>query len=239
MTDVNEIFTPQQLLLPIQGNDEFTLDTFCFNQNQLLKQSIDFNTASQQSQFYYIHSPHRRGKTHLLKGYCHQFMANSNTCCYLSFNDIKIYPTDILDNLEQQSLICLDDLDAISHSIEWQKAIFDLYNRIREKGNAICMMTSKYSPNGLNLLLPDLQSRLSWGEVHQLNALNDVDKRWAIKQRCQHWGIQISDETIQFLMHRTSREIAKLIDRLRQLEQLSLSEKRDITIPFIKKYLSQ
>ena len=49
-------------------------------------------------------------------------------------------------------------------------AIFDLYNRILESGKTRLLITGDRPPRQLNLGLPDLASRLDWGQISQIAA---------------------------------------------------------------------
>src|SRR5437016_4141019 len=76
---------------------------------------------------------------------------------------------------ESLSLICIDDLHVIANIPEWEEAVFHLYNRIYDTGGRIIIAANDL-PKSINLGLPDLVSRLSWGIVYQLNPLSDQDK---------------------------------------------------------------
>lgn len=55
-------------------------------------------------------------------------------------------------------------------------AIFNLYNRITESGKTRLLITGDRPPRQLNLGLPDLASRLDWGQIYKLQPLSDEDK---------------------------------------------------------------
>ncbi len=58
----------------------------------------------------------------------------------------------------------------------WEMAIFNLYNRILESGKTRLLITGDRPPRQLNLGLPDLASRLDWGQIYKLQPLSDEDK---------------------------------------------------------------
>lgn len=61
------------------------------------------------------------------------------TCFNLcSSEQVRIFFSEVLENLELQELVCLDDLQAVIGNLEWEIAIFDLINRIREVKNVCC-----------------------------------------------------------------------------------------------------
>ena len=81
--------------------------------------------------------------------------------------------------LENIDLVCLDDIQLIAGNKEWQQAVFDLYNRMIEQ-NKCLIITGDQSVAKLNISLPDLVSRLSWGLTEQLKPLTDKEKVFRI-----------------------------------------------------------
>ncbi|VEI48744.1 DNA replication initiation factor [Actinobacillus equuli] len=90
----------------------------------------------------------------------------------------------VLDNAEQLDVICLDDLQVVAGDEAWELAIFNLFNQIREQQGlfgsghkTLLLISADCPPHQLKINLPDLRSRLTWGEVYQLNDLTDDQKR--------------------------------------------------------------
>ncbi|GHE97924.1 DnaA regulatory inactivator Hda [Thalassotalea profundi] len=176
------------------------------------------------------------GKSHLLHASCSLAAELKLSSVCLSLGEVQQYSVDILDGLEHIDLVCLDDIQLISRSSVWQQAVFDLYNRIGEQNNKIIISGDK-SIKALNLTLPDLASRLSWGYVEQVKLLNDEDKLQALQFRAGQRGLVLSHEVASFLVTRLSRDMKSLIQALDALDQASIREQRKITIPFIKNVL--
>ena len=138
--------------------------------------------------------------------------------------------------MENIDLVCLDDIQLIAGDKKWQQGVFDLYNRMVEQ-NKCLIITGDQSVMNLNISLPDLVSRLSWGLTEQIKPLSDEEKSFALQYRAQQRGLYISDEVASFLINRLSRDMTSLIAALEQLDQASIREQRRITIPFIKDVL--
>ena len=49
-------------------------------------------------------------------------------------------------------LVCLDDVHAIAGDENWEQALFDLFNRVRDCGNTL-FVSGKNSRNGQNSVL--------------------------------------------------------------------------------------
>jgi len=129
-------------------------------------------------------------------------------------------------------------LQAVIGNAEWEVAIFDLINRVRETGRTLLIMSADQSPVNLPVQLPDLASRLTWGEVYQLAPLNDKQKIDVLQKAAYQRGIELPDETANFLFKRLERDMKTLFNALEKLDQASLQAQRKLTIPFVKEILA-
>ena len=68
---------------------------------------------------------------------------------------------------------------------KWEIALFDLFNRIKANGKTLLVVSAEQSPTALPVKLPDLASRLKWGESYQLIPLSDEQKLAVLKQNAQ------------------------------------------------------
>ncbi len=142
----------------------------------------------------------------------------------------------MLAGVETLTLVALDDLDAVIGEEAWELALFDLYNRAREWGCRLLIAASG-APRNLNVKLPDLRSRLSWGVVYHLPAGTDEVKRAILRFRAQRRGLQMSEEVVAYIFARARRDLAQLLEVLDRLDRASLAEQRALSIPFIKQTL--
>jgi chromosomal replication initiation ATPase DnaA len=85
--------------------------------------------------------------------------------------------------MEHLSLVCIDNIECVAGDEPWEMAIFNLYNRILESGKTRLLITGDRPPRQLNLGLPDLASRLDWGQIYKLQPLSDEDKLQALQLR--------------------------------------------------------
>ena len=99
------------------------------------------------------------------------------------------------------------------------------------------VVSAEQSPTALPVKLPDLASRLKWGESYQLIPLSDEQKLAVLKQNAHQRGIMLSDDTANFIFTRLDRDMATLKEALIQLDKASLQAKRNLTIPFVKSIL--
>ncbi len=184
-------------------------------------------------QFLFLWGTANVGKSHVQQAACQLATENQRTVAYLPLVELLDLSVEIFDGLEQMSLVCLDDVQFIAGNAEWEEALFHFYNRVRDAGGAL-LVTANVTPSALAVTLPDLQSRLAWGPVLQLNELDDAGKISALQLRAKGRGFELPDEVAQFLMKRSARDMASLFALLDRLDEASLVQQRRLTIPFVR-----
>ncbi|WP_353134147.1 DnaA regulatory inactivator Hda [Limnohabitans sp.] len=86
-------------------------------------------------------------------------------------------------------------------------------------------------------LREDLRTRLGWGHIFQLQVLSEAERRAVLRQQADDRGVFLSDEVMDFMLNRFSRDLSSLIQLLNQLDVYALQTQRAITIPLIKAML--
>lgn len=226
-----------QLSLPIHQFDDENLTNFNSDNNLLLLNSLRKNIDQLSQPFFYIWGEQGSGKTHLLKAIFHDFLRQQRAAIYVPLSKAAYFSPAVLENLEQQEAVCLDDLHCISGNTEWETAIFDLFNRIKENRKTLLLISANQSPTALTIQLPDLRSRLTWGEIYQLNPLEESQKISVLQQNAYQRGMELSEETANFLLKRWDRDMHSLFSALDKLDKASLQAQRKLTIPFVKETL--
>ena len=226
-----------QLALAIKLNDEATLADFNWKNNELLRQQLNNMLTYKKDKLLYLWGPSGSGKSHLLQACC-QDVNLIQSAIYLPLTLLKEWGPQSIEGLEEQTLICIDDINVIAKERAWEEALFHLYNKIRDMEKSILIIAANQSPTTLPLELADLRSRLSWGLVIQLMELNDEDKISTLKQCALKRGFDLPESVGQFLLNRCSRNMHDLHHLLNQLDDASLAAQRKITIPFVKEILT-
>ena len=221
----------QQLTLGIRLRDDATFDNFFSGENK----QIIHNLKNQQEPYVFLFGASGTGKSHLLQAACHEAGKKGDSVVYLPLSEEGLKPA-MFDGLENMSLIALDDVQEILGDDDWEHALFNLYNRVRERGGS--MLVSSSEPLGsLNIKLADLKSRLSWGPIFQLSVLSDKEKQLALQQRARNRGLDLADDVVTYFLKRSPRDMNSLFALFEKLDKASMVEKRKLTIPFIKDYL--
>ena len=176
------------------------------------------------------------GKTHLLQAACYDAAQSGRTTGYLPLQELLVYTATVFDDLEQLDLICIDDVTAIAGRDDWERGLFDLFNRARQSGGTLLIAGDRRADQA-GFRLPDLVSRLGWGVTYVLKPLDDVAVTAALVCRARARGLQLPGETAQYLLRRFPRDLPTLFALFDTLDTASLIEQRRLTIPFVKSVL--
>ena len=176
------------------------------------------------------------GKSHLLHAICQEFGCQGMSSVYLPLRMFDDSDVAVLNDLGELALVCIDDVDVIVDKPRWEMGLFNLINVSRLAGHAL-VMASKQNPSYLATKFPDLASRLVWGPVFRLQALDDIGKLAALRSHAKHRGLVLSDEVGRYLLNNVPRNLVTLLGVLDRLDEVSLVAQRRLTIPFVKSVL--
>ncbi len=231
---IDKFFMPRLTQLPFNFtlHNEFTFDNFLVSDaNKQLVSS--FSAAVIPEQFYFIWGASGNGKSHILQATCE---SHSNAV-YLPLRVFLDEGPEVLFGLEQLDLICIDDIHLVLEMPEWEEKLFALFNACQANGSYL-IVSSLLPPLELRYYLADLQSRFKSGVSYQVYELNEAEKIEALKIRTSFAGMPLQDEVLNYICLRSDRSMHKLFSVLEKLNQLSLAEKRKVTIPLVKKYMN-
>lgn len=229
-------FQPMQLSLGVSLQDDLHFDNFLAGQNSAVLAQLQglFTPEEETFRFVYLWGSEDSGKTHLLKAVFQQAKQLSKTTCYL--NLAQEAKAEVLTSISSK-VVCIDNLQAVAGQAAWEEGLFHLFNRIREQ-QGLLVFSALSGPSHLGIVLPDLLSRLSWGLTYHLQALQDDEKLLAFKLRARQRGMDVPDEVIRYLIHRSPRKLSGLFALLDVLDEASLKEQRKLTIPFVRQALN-
>ncbi len=225
-----------QLPLHIGLRDSATFANFYPASNEQLIAELRRCVMNQGEHFIFFHGISGTGKSHCLQAVCHAATKQQLQATYLPMRDIQSMPVDLLEGLEQFDIVCIDDVESIAGNREWEVAIFNLYNRIRDNSGYL-MVAANSKPDELGIHLKDLQSRLTWGLVFQIESLDDAALALTLQLRAKTRGMELPDDVAAYILKRSSRDMNTLFSLLEILDRESLVEQRKLTIPFVKNYL--
>jgi DnaA family protein len=134
---------------------------------------------------------------------------------------------------ERWSAILLDDVHL--YTAAQQQAAFNWF--VHAQGLRRGVVAAGALPPADLPLREDLRTRLGWGHVFHLQALSEPERRAVLRQAADSRGLLLSDDVLDYVLHRFSRDLASLMELLAQLDGYALRTQRAITIPLIRSML--
>jgi DnaA family protein len=170
------------------------------------------------------------GKTHLMQALVHRFAEQGLHAGWFSASDPSPWPSD-----EGWALIAIDHCDTLD--AQQQHAAFTLFVESATRGVPV-IAAGRVPPIDLPLR-EDLRTRLGWGHVFAIQPLGESEVRAALRREADHRALFFSDDVMDYLLTRFARDLKHLMALLDRLDTFSLSTKRAITVPLLKKMLTE
>jgi DnaA family protein len=165
------------------------------------------------------------GKTHLLLALCAALTARGEMVGWM---DAAAQGEAAFD--EHWTCVLMDDVH--SYSLAQQHNAFNWF--VNAQSQQIAVLAAGSLPPADLKLRDDLRTRLGWGHVFGLKPLNEVERRTVLRQAAQARGLALTDEVMDFMLHRFSRDLASLMELLTLLDGYALQTRRAITVPLLK-----
>ena len=172
------------------------------------------------------------GKTHLLRA---AQAALRDQGCPVGWMDATVAEPSAFD--EAWCVVILDDVHL--YTAVQQHAAFNWFVNATtpNDGQQRWVLAAGNVPPSDLALREDLRTRLGWGHIFQLQVLSETERRAVLRQQADDRGVFLSDEVMDFMLNRFSRDLSSLIQLLDQLDGYALQTQRAITIPLIKAML--
>jgi DnaA-homolog protein len=179
--------------------------------------------------------PRGSGKTHLLQAIC-AGAAERMRAGYVPLAQVASLGVGVLEGLRQLECVCLDDVDCVGGQAAWEHAIFALLRELEECGGRL-VLAAQAPPALVSWTLPDLGSRCAAGTVLQLRLLDEQERHAALQLRAHLRGLELPEETWQWLQRRFPSDMRTLYELLDALDEAALAAQRRLTVPFIREVL--
>jgi DnaA family protein len=200
----------KQLLLDIQPLAPATLDNFIAGSNEEALHSLKMAIeGANEARFIYLWGAPGGGKSHLLQA-CHDLALEQ---------DLPLSVVDDVNTLDEEAQI----------------ELFNYFNQLRASGG-ILITSGNAAPTQMGLR-DDLATRLAWGLVYQLHPLSDEEKAKALKTHAKERGMKLPDDVVDYCLRYLRRDLPTLMAVLNALDKWSLTEKKPVTVPMLKKML--
>lgn len=176
----------------------------------------------------YLWGPSGSGKTHLLKAVQESLREQGASAGWLDPSMVEPPGFD-----ERWAVVLMDEVHL--YSAVQQHAAFSWFVQAQALQRGV--LAAGLLPPAHLELREDLRTRLGWGHVFQLHVLSEPERRSVLRQAADARGVFLSDEVMDFILHRFSRDLGSLMQLLDHLDAYALQAQRAITIPLIKAML--
>jgi DnaA family protein len=105
--------------------------------------------------------------------------------------------------------------------------------------NERLLVTLDLPPDAQTALREDVRTRLGAGHIYRLEPLNEPDQRLLLAKRAEHRGWALTPDVLDYLYQRAPRDLSSLAGLIRRLDELSLEQKRRITLPLLRAALAE
>ncbi len=224
----------KQIALDIGLGSGPTLGNFMAGPNEAVLQHLrlwvgDGSSAALRSPVpTYLWGPSGSGKTHLLKAVREALREQGAVVGWLDASVVEPPPFD-----ERWAAVLLDDVHL--YTAVQQHAAFNWFVHAQTSHQWV-LAAGELAPAGLQLR-EDLRTRLGWGHVYGLQVLSEAERRAVLRRAADARGIFLSDDVMDFMLTRFSRDLGSLMQLLEHLDGYALQTQRAITIPLIKAML--
>ncbi len=227
---------PIQLPLQFEFQSNQSFDTFYPGSNtEIVNHLQQFFIKGEQQIFLWGEAG--TGKTHLLHSLIQEAKNHHKTSFYFSL-DTDIFPCpSMLEGLESLDIVCFDNIQQIAGIKEWELAFFNFYNLHRD-ANKKLVLSAPCPPKYLDIQLPDLKTRMSWGLTLKLKTLADEQQLNALIYKANDLGFEIPLNVGRFLITRYAQDLASIWVLLDKINLATLAAKRRLTIPFLKQIMA-
>ena len=172
------------------------------------------------------------GKTHLLLAVREAFREHGGRVGWMDAGTLNPPEYD-----EQWEAVILDDCHLYTAVQQAMAFNWFVHAQTPSQGSARWVLAAASLPPSDLSLREDLRTRLGWGHVFQLHALGETERRAVLRRAADERGVFLSDEVMDFMLTRFSRDLSSLMLLLDQLDVYALRTQRAITIPLIRSML--
>ncbi len=225
----------RQMPLGVRLPDRASFASFLPAQNEQALAHLRATARGETHGLTWLAGPAGCGKTHLLQAGCAGAAEHMRTG-YVPLGAVAALGVGVLEGLLQLQCLSLDDIDSVVGQQQWERGIFGLLRELEDSGGSL-VLSARVPPALLEWTLADLGSRCGAGTVFQLRALEESEQQAALQLRARLRGLELPDETWQWLRRRFPRDMRTLYQLLDTLDEAALAAQRRLTVPFIREVL--
>lgn len=169
-----------------------------------------------------LYGPKGAGKSHL----AHLWAARTKAQVFSCGGNAALSPEAMRGNWLVEDIHLLTD----------EKTLLHLLNISREQKTSL-LLTSAVPPAQLPFKLPDLTSRLLALPATGIEMPDEETLAAVLRKQFADRQLKVEEDVIAFILPRMERSFAGLSALVDALDQQSLAEQRNLTIPFVKRVM--
>ncbi len=225
-----------QLPLDFRLEVEGSFSSFVYGRNAPAVKLLRKALHEAHNELYYVFGPSSCGKTHLLTAL---FRDCRRPAHEIFFIDLKAACglSPALLNVEVPPVLLLDNVDALCGNPEWELALFAMFNRWVDRHSGILIASASSSANRIPFAMPDLNTRFEHGVTLPLQPLNERECQEALILKAHLRGFKMPKRVAAYLVRNLNRDMGRLTAVLNLLDEETMREQHELTVPFVKKIL--
>lgn len=180
----------------------------------------------------YLYGPHGSGKSHLCAVW-QELIAQSGAMSLTLRPGKSVSATQIPTATR---FVVLEDCDAALQTPDDAQNTLHLLNHLQEQ-RAYVLLTGKGPLSEITIPLADLSSRLNASGAAQLYEPDDTLLRGLIAKDFAQRQIKVEDRVLDYILTHLERSFTAAHWLITQVDQITLAQKRGVTIPLIKDIL--
>ena len=228
MTEISE-----QLIFNLNRKGNTGLENFYISKSNDLAVSTVKNWRNWPTRKLILMGPTGSGKSHLANFWVEQVGAQM-----ISISDMCTL--DVVELSENKALL-IDNIDEVENSNLEDKILIEekLFHLINSMAHTSCylMITSSTIVSTWGFKLPDLMSRLKTMAVVELLPPDDELLVAVLLKQFDDKQIKVSPEFVLFVSKRINRSFSSIREFVTLIDELTLKQKRDVTIPIASRIL--
>ena len=225
----------RQLHLPIRLRDSVSVDNFFPAGNEEVFAAFNgWLNGNIDKSVLFLHGVIGSGRSHLLQAACRFVSEKERPSIYVPAGEPGI-SGEFISQLDPESTVCIDDLDQVVGDEHWEEAVLEVHERLLSS-NGRLLLAALQPPRVLDLMLPDLATRLAAGAVYRIQPLTERELPRAMQLRARRRGLELPDEVVEYLLRRVPRNSEAIFDLLDRVDEAAFSKKRRLTVPFIREF---
>jgi DnaA family protein len=221
----------KQIALDIGLSAGPTLANFCAGPNEAALKHLELWIGNKAGAHVrspvptYFWGPSGSGKSHLLKAAREALREQGARVGWL---DASVHEAPEFN--ESWAAVVLDDVHL--YTAVQQHTAFNWFVNAQTHQRPV-IAAGEWPPADLKLR-DDLRTRLGWGHIFAMHLLSEPERRSVLRKAADARGVFLSDEVMDFMLTRFSRDLGSLMELLELLDGYALQTKRGITVPMIK-----